>query len=86
MIIVIYIYIYLLVYEISLHLSLTIGVLDRAFGYESRELEFDSGSKCLFSPKIGKKEGPNYVHFRTSYGYTRLTSMGEDIMTSCKHP
>ena len=56
MIIVIYIYIYLLVYEISLHLSLTIGVLDRAFGYESRELEFDSGSKCLFSPKIGKKK------------------------------
>ena len=86
MIIVIYIYIYLLVYEISPYYKLAIGVLDRAFGYESRELEFDSRSRCLFFPKIGKKEGPNCVHFRTSYGYTRLTSMGEDIRTSCKHP
>jgi hypothetical protein len=56
MIIVFYIYIYLLVYEISPYYKLAIGVLDRAFGYESRELEFDSRSRCLFFPKIGKKK------------------------------
>ena len=37
-------------------------------------------------PQNWKKEGTNYVHFRTSYGYTRLTSMGEDISISIGHP
>ena len=50
-----------------------IGVLDRAFGYDSKELGLDSRSGFCFPQNL---EVPNYVYFRTSElgGSTERTS------------